>query len=280
MHQKAEEILVLIKSYSTKIIGDLTMSETSYQITNEQLKLMIDENTEGDFEPTLLRLILKNVISKRFVLDERAKLISQFPLTAIFGSTIVDTSGRPTAKIENDDEEGIAFTEMKKIIILGSGLFDLFLKELLRKNNKSSQDVVDYIHKSPLFIPENKEILFKGIDAYLKEDHITSVHLLVPQIESAFRNAVEYSGGNVLRENRFDGFNYQTLDGLINNDNIKELFHDDSETIFYFRSVLSEPRGLNIRNDVCHGILRADDINFSHSLLVVHVILLLAQIKY
>lgn len=279
MHQKAEEILVLIKGYSTKIIDDLTISETTHQITNEQMKIMIDENTQGDFEPTLLRLILKNVISKRYVLNERAKHISQFPLLGIFGATIVDTSGRPTAKIETDDEEGIAFTEMKKTIILGSGLFNLFLKELLRKNNKSCQDIVDYIQKSPFFIPENKEILFKGIDAFLKEDHITSVHLLVPQIESAFRNAVEFSGGNVLRENRFDGFNYQTLDGLINNDIIKTIFHDDSETIFYFRSVLSEPRGLNIRNDVCHGILRAEDINFSHSLLVVHVILLLAQVK-
>ena len=279
MHQKAGEILVLINSYLISVSDDLIVYETAHQIPNEKMKKMIDENTIGDFEPTLLRLILKNVISKRNVLNERAKRLAQFPLMGVFGSTYIDSNGRPTAKIENDDEEGIAFAEMRNTISLNSSFFDLYLREIITKNNKSSQDIVDYIHMSPLFIPENKEILLKGVDAFLKEDHITSVHLLVPQIESAFRKAVELSGGSILRENGFDGFNYQTLDGLIKNDNVKVMFNNGSEIIFYFRSVLSESRGLNIRNNICHGILRAEDINFTYSLLVIHVILLLAQVK-
>ena len=53
----------------------------------------------------------------------------------------------------------------------------------------------------------------------------------------------------------------------------------DDETIFYFRAVLSDPRGLNIRNDVCHGIVNADRFNFSYSLLVMHIIFLLARVR-
>ncbi len=74
--------------------------------------------------------------------------------------------------------------------------------------------------------------------------------------------------------------NFQTLDGLINHETINKIYHNDEDLIFYFRAVLSEPKGLNIRNNICHGILDSEDIDFSYSLLTIHIIFLLAQIKY
>lgn len=280
LHSEAESVLVLLNKNGESVINDISMFETTHEISHEVMDEMLRINTDGEFDQTFLRLILKNVISKKNVLNDLEKKYEQFPLLQILsGQTIIDGNGRIKQKIEanNDDGESVLIKEMGEAITLNSSSFDLFLRKIINKNNKSCEDLVDLIYKSPVFKVENHQIIFKGVEAFLNEDHIVSVHLLIPQIEAAFKKIIELQSGNILQKNKFQGMNFQTLDSLVKNDLVKNIY--DDETIFYIRAVLSDPRGLNIRNDVCHGIINADSFNFSYSLLVMHIIFLLAQIR-
>lgn len=280
LHSEAESVLVLLNKNGSSVINDMTTFETTHEISHETMDEMLRRNTDGEFDQTFLKLILKNVISKKNVLNALEKKYDQFPLLQIFsGQTVIDESGRIKQKIEanNDDDESLIIKEMGQTIILNSSLFNVFLRKIINKNKKSCEDLVDLIYKSPVFKLENREIIFKGVEAFLNEDHIVSVHLLIPQIEAAFKKIIELQSGNILQKNKFQGMNFQTLDSLVKNDLVKNIY--DDETIFYFRAVLSDPRGLNIRNDVCHGIINAEIFNFSYSLLVMHIIFLLAQIR-
>lgn len=280
LHDEANNILVLLNKNGDNVIKDMSMFETTHEISHEVMEEMIRQNIEGEFDQTFLKLILKNVISKKNVLNALEKKYEQFPLLQILsGQTIIDENGRIKQRIDanNDDGESMLIKEMGETITLNSDLFNLFLREIINKNNKSCEDLVDLIYKSPVFKVENREIIFKGVEAFLNEDHIVSVHLLIPQIEAAFKKIIELQSGNILQKNKFQGMNFQTLDSLVKNDLVKNIY--DDETIFYFRAVLSDPRGLNIRNDVCHGIVNADRFNFSYSLLVMHIIFLLARVR-
>jgi hypothetical protein len=279
LHDEANSVLVLLNENGDNVIKDMSMFETTHEISHEVMEDMIRKNIEGEFDQTFLKLVLKNVISKKDVLNTLEQKYEKFPLLQIFsGQTVLDDNGRIKQRIDaNNDDESLLLKEMGQTIILNSSLFNFFLREIIIKNNKSCEDLVDLIYKSPVFKVENREIIFKGVEAFLNENHIVSVHLLIPQIEVAFKKIIELQSGNILQKNKFNGMNFQTLDSLIK-DNLVENIYDD-ETIFYFRAVLSDPRGLNIRNDVCHGIVNADSFNFSYSLLIMHIIFLLARIR-
>lgn len=281
MHDIANQTLISMQSYNNYVIQDMSILESSVTISQEKMDLMLRENISGNFHQAIQRLILKYVISKKSVLIQRDNMLDQYPLMRIFSNrTIIDNNGRITAKFSLNDDESIAFEEMKKIIISNTSLFNYFFREIISKNKKNCEDIIDYIYESPVFEEKSRETIHKGVDAFLNNDHIISVHLLIPQVEKAFRKAIEIHDGNILRSNRDDGMNFQTLDGLINHETINKIYHNDEDLIFYFRAVLSEPKGLNIRNNICHGILDSEDIDFSYSLLTIHIIFLLAQIKY
>ncbi|MDK2172843.1 DUF4209 domain-containing protein [Acinetobacter baumannii] len=279
LHSEAENILVLLNKNGKHVINNLSCIEQSHEISHEAMDELLKSNTEGPFDEMLERLILKNVISKENVLKIIELKRKQAPLLYFFGQTIIDDEGRITQKIDsNEDSESVLLREMSNSIIINSSFFDLYLREIIKKNKKSCQDLVDLIYKSPVFKVENRQIIYKGIEAFLNEDHIICVHLLIPQIEAAFKQCIDLQTESIFQKNKFKGMNFLTLDSLINKDSLKNIY--DEETIFYFRCVLSDPRGLNIRNDVCHGIINADKFNFSYSLLVMHIILLLAKVNY
>lgn len=277
LHDEAHSISILINKNGANMIKDMSIFETTHEISHEVMEEMIRENIEGDFDQTFVKLILKNVISKEKVLNDLEQKYEVFPLLQIAsGQIISDDNGRIKQRIDANDYESLLLKEMGQTIILNSSLFDYFLREIIVKNNKSCENLVDLIYKSPVFKVENREIIFKGVEAFLNGNHIVSVHLLIPQIEVAFKKIIELQSGNILQKNRLNGMNFQTLDSLIKDKLVENIY--DEETIFYFRAVLSDPRGLNIRNDVCHGIVNADSFNFSYSLLIMHLIFLLAQI--
>ncbi|WP_336040714.1 DUF4209 domain-containing protein, partial [Acinetobacter calcoaceticus] len=279
LHSEAENILVLLNKNGKHVINNLAWIEQTKEISHEDMDVLLKRNTEGPFDEVLERLILKNVISKENVLKEIEIKREQNPLLYSLNQTIVDDEGRITQKIDsNEDSESVLLREMSNSIMINSSLFDLHIRKIIKKNKKTCQDLVDLIYKSPVFKVENRQIIYKGIEAFLNEDHIVCVHLLIPQIEAAFKQCIDLQTESIFQKNKFKGMNFLTLDSLINKDSLKKIF--DDETIFYFRCVLSDPRGINIRNDVCHGIINADKFNFSYSLLVMHIILLLATVNY
>ena len=85
------------------------------------------------------------------------------------------------------------------------------------------------------------------------------------------------SGGVTLKKNKNGGLQLLTFDDLLRDDNVLKCFNSD--TVFYFRSLLTDQRGWNIRNDVCHGISPIIAFNYWVADRVFHVLLCLAQVK-
>jgi len=137
--------------------------------------------------------------------------------------------------------------------------------------------LTDFIFKSPLFEETKQDIIHAGLRAYLNQDYISAIHILVPQIEAAIRTLVELTGGATLRSTRQGGLQLRTLDDLLRDEKVKECFGIDLS--FYFRILLTEQRGWNIRNDVCHAISPSGAFSPSTADRIMHVILCLAQVR-
>src|SRR5690606_12004382 len=107
--------------------------------------------------------------------------------------------------------------------------------------------------------------------------YINSVHLLIPQIEDAIRNLVEISGGSILKPSKNGGFNYKTLDELLREKVVIDALGDD--VTLYFRVLLTDQRGWNLRNEVCHGIPPTNVFSAHVADRIIHVLLYLALLR-
>ncbi len=158
---------------------------------------------------------------------------------------------------------------------------NLFLQEVLigfkEKFRPTAEDLIKYLYRSPVFEEDKKAIIEKGIKFYLENDFISGIHLLIPQIEDAFRNLIEKAGGAIYKPGRNGGMNLKIFDEILREPIVSSVF--DENVSFYLRILFTDPRGWNLRNLVCHGSISPQQITNDIADRVFHAILLLAQVR-
>ena len=104
------------------------------------------------------------------------------------------------------------------------------------------------------------------------------MHLLIPQIEEAIRNIVEFAGGNVLKpNNNGTSFMLRTLDEILRDPITVSSLGDD--LCYYFRILFTDQRGWNMRNNVCHGIVGMETFTHQSADRVLHALLCLGILR-
>ena len=152
------------------------------------------------------------------------------------------------------------------------------MESFVKKFNESEQELCDFIFQAPIFEDNKKQIIQAGLRAYLKSDYLTAIHLLVPQIEDSIRNLVELNKGSVLKlASRGGGLHLKNLDELLQEPAFIETF--DEEISLYFRTLFTDPRGWNIRNDICHGISPIDQLGAGVADRVIQALLLISLVR-
>ena len=82
---------------------------------------------------------------------------------------------------------------------------------------------------------------------------------------------VDSAGYPILKEEkgRNKGYQYTTLDELLR----CPVFGEDVS--FYLRATLTSPKGLNIRNKLCHGLVSPNTFNVQIADRLIHILVLL-----
>ncbi len=136
----------------------------------------------------------------------------------------------------------------------------------------------DIIARSPIFEDNRSEVIRRSLDFFFNGEYELFCHLIVPQIENAICNLVEYGGESVLRlQKSGNGFQLKTLDELLRAKFVEEVLTEDGA--YYLRIVLTNQIGLNIRNLLCHGIVPPHYFNNSVANILLHVLILLGLIQ-
>lgn len=143
--------------------------------------------------------------------------------------------------------------------------------------NLNADLITNFIFASPIFEESKRELIYTGLLAYFEKNYISAIHILTPQTEAAIRTLVELMGGPTLKKNRQNGLQLRTFDDLLRDEIVEECMGTDAT--FYFRTLLTDQRGWNMRNDVCHGISPSSMFNYSTADRIVHVLLCLSQVR-
>ena len=193
---------------------------------------------------------------------------------------LFDYKGRPNSVVGNIeyDLEGNLVLHISKSLNINALFIRAVIKENINNGFFSKENIMHFIQDCPLIEIDRKAIISKGVDAYLNEDYLTMLHLLIPQIENAVRNIVEKSGRSSLkRQKNNNGFQLMTFDDLLIDEAVLNIGADFA---YYLRILFTNQKGWNLRNLICHGISQTSLFNSMTADRVFHALLCIGAIKY
>ncbi|MFC1945582.1 DUF4209 domain-containing protein [Chloroflexota bacterium] len=276
---EAEEISIKLREVGEKTRSELQTFSHTMEVPKEKMDKYIADIIEGEPGDVLLKIAAHYIPKKGEVEEQLKDLASQAPIAFLIPLELQDNKGRPIAKVGSfeEDIEGHTVKQMSQNMAIESIFLRKVLESLVQKYPNFEDIIVEYIFNSPVFEEDRKSIIRDGIKEYLNGNHVTAVHLLIPQIENALRVLLEISGGSVLKPARGGGFYYKLLDDLLREPLIVQVFRED--IVFYFRSLLVDQRGWNLRHSVCHGHVGDSGFTSSMSDRIIHVLLCLALVR-
>ena len=226
-------------------------------------------------------------IAMNFIPDkEKSKNLAieiayKHPLQNFVSQTIVNDKGREIAEIGpiEKDIEGRTVQQMIHAIGLKIHFLTICLNYLIKTKSLSSDSLSQHLLQSGLFPETHRAIIKEGVNAFLEKKYITCCSILIPQIEVGIRELISRFGGETynIKFSKEKGFQLRPLGALLRDKKFIQIFEKIDKNIpFYFQVLLTDSRGYNLRNNICHGDLPSHHFNETSALLIIHTLLILS----
>ena len=279
LKDNAAKVAIQIKELGIKSLSELKEFSSSIQISEDEMRQFVEALIAGDVKTAFIRVALHYIPNKDEVMEQLKKYAEETPLAFLFPIKLIGNDGQilPNIGSLEDDMEGHLVHQISQRMQISSVFLRETIAALLEKNDFSLDYAINYLYESPIFEEDRKQIIEQGMDAYLKADFIIALHILIPQIETLLRNLASKIGMTVLKPSRHGGFQYRTMDDLLRDINMTQALGKD--LCFYLRVLLTDPRGWNLRNEVCHGLAPTEIFNRAAADWVIHAILCMALVK-
>lgn len=246
------------------------------------LKGIFGEDKKDELEMIMAKIAVSHLPKKDAVKKQLDDVSSKHPMQFLCTKQIISDDGVPIAKLSTLDEDYDNHFQSYALqyIQFGSFFLSLTMDELRKQFSK--EKILEYFEKSVVFEKENQEYLKRAISAYWDEDYLVASHLSNPLIESGIRELVKICGGLVLvPDEKLNGYKNVLLGGLLKNDQIFENVFSKSghNVLFYFRLVLTEKLGMNLRNDFAHGLGKEKFFGRDASDRLFHILIWLSVVR-
>ena len=282
-----EERLRLMKEI--EVAGNDALSEmTSKQFTFEYPKEALEELnkflTQGAYDEQYEKFILYFTPNIQEESKQLRTLSERFPFAYMMSTQLMDSQGRPSSVIGgiDTDFEGQLILHVSKGIQLKSIPLNSSIRALQETGALKIAYLMNRAEKCPIIDGSRLEIIRQSLIMYESGNFITMCHLLVPQIEDAFRKLVDLSGEAIIRpmanRNKKVGYTQRILDDILRDDVVRETFGEDMA--FYFRLLLTDQRGMNIRNNMCHGLVDPSFFNYLVADRLLHLFCCITLVAY
>lgn len=282
LDSEANRLYIDIQSLGASVISEMRPISVPIQID----KADIEEYTQGiigkEEHETLTNYIASNVpyLSRERELQKEEENAS--PITSLMTTIVYNYAGVPVNMIPGGElaKEAKFLNGIYRSMTLHSYFMQLHINKMEELGIYTLDRLLEAF-KDNLFIEECKRPLFeRGLKSYFEGDYAVACSLLVPQFESAIRNIVALTGGDVLRpsKNPKEGNEYKSLEALL--DTLGKHLERGKDVVMYFRILFTDKYGWNVRNLISHGLLPADQLNQAVADRIIHAFLVLTKITF
>ena len=256
-------------------------SEHSVTVPQEDIDTFLADIIGGNLESTLSRIAiwfcprLAEVRKQLENMQANTPLYSMMSLSKMGENQVIANVGSIAG-----DPEGRLMSQMADNLKVSSALLQLAIDRTREKHDFSVGTILPFLLQSPLFSSERLPLLEYAVTAYIAGDHVAAIHVLVPHIEHALRRLLGMLGKATNKHRRSDltVMVEKTLNDILESEQaIRDYLGED--IVMYLRVVLCDPRRLNVRNNVAHGLMEPGQFHRFVSDRLLHIVLLLAHIR-
>lgn len=269
--------LILLESMGKKAKDSMQSVRLSLPIEQGEIENMMEAITSGTSEETLHRLganFVPSVSDTKNLLEDIKRdcpFLSLFGVAAVSDSGIVGNAGSLEA-----DPEGRLYLQIAESMGLSSHFLAWAIDAALSRHSIEEEQIVKFLFLSPVYSIGQSGFLKEGVAAYLRQDYVKAIHVLIPQIECAIRNilhSIEVPTTKIVRGNS----QLKNLNDMLREPTLEAVLPEDLR--MYLRVLLSDQRGWNLRNTVCHGLLPFEQFERGYADRVLHCLLTLACLR-
>ncbi len=278
LREEAIAALQSLEATGKGIMKEMKTISEEISIPKDEMDKIVAQFLDDDLERALFGLIHFGMRKSRHAevladIDKDNPLQAHIPIELIQDGHVVAHVGSAS-----EDPDGRLMTNMSLLLQGESIILRAVIDEIKAKHGMDSEKIIQFLADKPLFAGIHMGLLREGLDAYFSEDYVKAIHTIVPQIESVLRNMLRLMGIPTLKySNRTGAMQVKNLNEILAEPRVKKAFGDELE--FYLRAVLVDQRCLNVRNNVCHGLLRVEQYGRFMADRVFHSLLCLSYLQ-
>jgi hypothetical protein len=262
--------------------GQLTPIEASVKIKKEDRERYLDAMTVGGLPKAIERFAVNFLQKKDRTLSEIRELEGEFVSQRLMPRKIID-NGHVIAVVGNlqDDPEGRLIHGVAQSLQLRTLWMSWVIDRLRERYSPTVDDVWAVLSLSPVFQEERKPLIAAGIRAYFDADYTKTIHVLIPQIEHAMLVLLSLLPGKTInksfRDEKRGVMQFKTLSDILDDEDVATALGPDLH--LHLVASLCHPKGLNLRNRVCHGLCEPGTMARPWADVVLHCLIVLSLIR-
>ncbi len=278
--EEAQRLYPEIQAKGIEGKNELSQTSEEFTIPKEVIQHAIDYINQGDINSIYDRYV-SYFTPKKTDIDKQIRQQANNPLRQLVGTFYLSESGMPLSSIgtPSADPQGNAYAYCAEFINHSYPIMRSVIEDLSSKEYYTKDIIVKRIMKSGLISSDRNDFIELGVDYYLEGKATIACHLLIPQIEHAICSlAVKINAQALRMQPSGNGYMVQLMDKLFDIKDIIEVLGENE--CFYLRTLLTEQRGLNIRNLMCHGLINPRYFDQIVADRVIHALFIIGGVKY
>ena len=275
LQDKAAKLSIKIAKFGEGIQDEMAEFKQEFTISKEDMDSCVNSILhEEDVENSLGCFTYSFIPKKEREKESLEHIVKGAPFLHMIPQSIFDEKGRVKAIVGGieTDLEGNLVVHISMSMKFNAIFINAVIEEGKQRGIFTIENILSFITKSPSINTDRIPIITRGLEAYFNQDYLVSTHLLIPQLEEAIRNILEIGNIPTLKPNKSGkGFQLRILDEMLRDPIAVQLLTDDFAN--YLRILLTDNRGWNLRNDICHGIASPDLFNKMTADRIIHALL-------
>ena len=271
--EESKRVRILMEKKIRQSRDLMTSIGSEIKVTKEDMEAFLQAVVVDDIAATFVR-IAAEFLPKRVSLEEEIrKLSEQAPLMARIPQTIM-AENHIAAKVGSVDDD--PFGRVIRQSTMHLGLSALWIQQALQRaievHDLVPEHFVGWANRLGLF--DDVTLLIEGVAAWYQGDFVKAVHVLVPQIEQGLRSIAGKLGQPVTKpHSTVVGVSVAIgMGDILYKKELAEALGPDLS--LYMLALYADPRGINLRNDLAHGLVKPVAINESLVRWLIHTLLL------
>lgn len=268
----------LMQERTEQARGEMRTLSSEFEITKDDMDAFLQGVVREDLGQTFARIATEFLPRKSLLEDRVKKTAEQAPLMAHLTSSIMaDDHVVATVGSVEDDPYGHLVRQAGQSFSLSA----VWLHQALAKTMEVHKPVPEHFAgwANRLGLWPDTSLLLEGMRAWFDGDFTKAIHVLIPQIERGLRAIVGQLGRPTTKAHPTipNVSVVLNMGDILYNEDIKKALGDDLS--LYLSALYADPRGHNLRNQLAHGLLDAEDMAESIANLLIHTLLVLGVWK-